>query len=81
MTEEIPKCKWEHTPNKTPYTHPRLGKQPGFADEWTIGCVAGGTLRVEPRPSWKNCPYCGKIIEWITDPSDPSLPQTVPRLV
>lgn len=75
------KCKWKHTPNSTPFIHPRHGPMPGFPDEWTIGCCQAGTIRIEPRAHWKNCTYCGKEIEWVTNPEDPSLPQTVPRLV
>jgi hypothetical protein len=75
-------CKWKSTPFSTPFKHPMTGQQMGgFADEWTIGCAHGGTLRIEPRGLWKNCPYCGKPIEWKTDPTDPSLPQTIPKLV
>lgn len=81
MNNEVQKCRWKHTPNSTPYNHPRLGAQPGFPDEWTIGCCGEGTLRIEPRPNWKLCPYCGKEIEWLTDPTDPSLPHNIPRVV
>lgn len=82
MTEETQKCKWKHTPNKTPWRHPYTNQaMPGFPDEWTVTCVGERTLRTEPRAEWKLCPYCGKEIEWLTDPSDPSLPRTVPKLV
>lgn len=76
------KCDWKHTPNSTPYTHPVTQQRyPGFLDEWTIGCCQAGTLRIEPRKGWNLCPYCGKEINWLSDLTDPSLPQTVPRLV
>lgn len=82
MIDKILKCNWEHTPNKTPYMHPvTRAPMPGFPDEWTIGCIGAGTLRTEPRREWKNCPYCGKEINWVSNPDDTSLPRTVPKLV
>jgi hypothetical protein len=71
------KCDWKHTPNLTPYTHPRTRQtMPGFLDEWTIGCVPKGTLRVAPKLIWVHCPYCGREINWL---SEPSLPQEAPK--
>lgn len=76
------KCNWKFTPFATPYIHPQTrAPMPGFPDEWTIGCSPTGTSRIEPRPEWKLCPYCGKEINWLTNPTDPSLPQTIPRVV
>jgi hypothetical protein len=76
------KCNWKHTPFATPYMHPITRMpMPGFPDEWTIGCCTAGTLRTEPRKEWKLCPYCGKEINFLSDTADPSLPQTIPRVV
>lgn len=77
--EETPKCDWKHTPFQTPYKDPIRGMQPGFEDEWTVGCIKGGTIRIEPR--WRICPYCGKLINYLTDPNTPGLPNNIPRVV
>lgn len=77
VEEPSPKCTWEHTPNKTPYIHPTTrAPMSGFPDEWTIACIAGGTLRIEPR-KYKHCPYCGKEVNWKTDPTTPGLPNAI----
>lgn len=80
MTDVVETCKWKSTPMTPKTVNGRT--YPGFADQWNISCIPSHeTLRIEPRSDWVNCPYCGLPIEWLTDPNDPSLPQTITRVV
>jgi hypothetical protein len=75
------KCDWTFTPNSTPFRHPRTREMvPGFPDEWTIGCVKTGTLRIVPKLHWEKCPYCGQEINWAKR-AEPSAPQEAPKPV
>lgn len=78
---DVVKCNWKSTPFSTPWVDRSGTRQQGWADEWIIGCEVTGTVRTEPRADWLRCPYCGKEINWLTDPNDPSLPHTVPTIV